>query len=44
MVKVKKWDKEKKKKDWANYRAEIKKQKYGIVPNLVFTMKEVGLY
>lgn len=41
MVKVKKWDKEKKKKDWANYRAEIKKQKYGIVPNLVFTMKEV---
>lgn len=41
MVKVKKWDKEKKKKDWANYRAEIKKQKYGIVPNLVFAMKEV---
>ncbi|MDE6132468.1 MAG: ABC transporter ATP-binding protein/permease, partial [Oscillospiraceae bacterium] len=41
MVKVKKWDKEKKKKDWANYRAEIKSQKYGIVQNLVFAMREI---
>lgn len=41
MVKVKKWDKEKKKKDWANYRAELKKQKYGIVQNLSFAMREI---
>ena len=41
MVKVKKWDKEKKKRDWANYRAEIKSQKYGIVQNLSFAMREI---
>lgn len=41
MLKVKKWDKEKKKKDWANYRAELKKQKYGIVQNLSFAMWEI---
>lgn len=41
MVKVKKWDKEKKKEDWAKYRAEIKSQKYGIMQNLSFAMREI---
>lgn len=43
MVKVKKWNGQKKKDDWAKYRAERKKNKYGIIPNLIFAMKEVWL-
>lgn len=41
MVKVKKYDKEKKKKNREAYRAEIKKQKYGIAQNLRFAMREI---
>lgn len=41
MVKVKKYSRKKKKEDMANYRAEIKTQKYGIVPNLIFAMREI---
>lgn len=41
MVKVTKWDKKKKKEDWAKYRAEVKSRKYGIIPNLIFMMREI---
>lgn len=41
MVKVKKYDREKKKKNREAYRAEIKKQKYGIAQNLRFAMREI---
>lgn len=41
MVKVTKWDKKKKKEDWAKCRAENKKMKYGIIPNLLYTMKDI---
>ena len=41
MVKVKKLDKKKKKEDWAKYRAEVKSRKYGIIPNLIFMMREI---
>lgn len=41
MVKVTKWDKAKKKADWANYRAEIKGLKYGIINNIMFVMKKL---
>lgn len=41
MVKVTKWDKKKKKEDWAKYRAEIKSRKYGIIPNLIYMMREI---
>ena len=41
MVKVAKWDKKKKKADWANYRAEIKCLKYGIFSNVLYIMKEI---
>lgn len=41
MVKVTKWDKKKKKEDRARYHAEIKKRKYGIIPNLMYMMREI---
>ncbi|MGN0553043.1 MAG: ABC transporter ATP-binding protein [Oscillospiraceae bacterium] len=41
MVKVTKWDKKKKKEDWAKYRAEIKSRKYSIIPNLIYMMREI---
>lgn len=41
MVKVTKWDKKKKKEDWVKYRAEVKSRKYGIIPNLIFMMREI---
>ena len=41
MVKVTKWDETKKKADRANYKAEIKALKYGIVNNVMFVMKEL---
>lgn len=41
MVKVKKYDREKKKKNREAYRNEIKKQKYGILANLSFAMREI---
>lgn len=41
MVKVTKWDKKKKKEDWAKYRAEIKSRKYGIIPNLRYILREI---
>lgn len=41
MVKVTKWDRKKKKEDRAKYRAEIKKRKYGIIPNLIYIMREI---
>lgn len=41
MVKVTKWNKKKKKEDWAKYRAEIKSRKYGIIPNLIYMMREI---
>lgn len=43
MVKVKKYDKEKKKKNRETYRAELKKNKYGIIPNLIWAMREIWL-
>ncbi|MCH5347927.1 MAG: ABC transporter ATP-binding protein [Oscillospiraceae bacterium] len=41
MVKVKKWDRKKKKAARANYRAEIKSQKYGMVTNVLYVMKDI---
>lgn len=41
MVKVTKWNGKKKKEDWAKYRAELKKNKYGIIPNLIWAMREI---
>ena len=41
MVKVTKWDRKKKKEDRAKYRAEIKSRKYGIIPNLIYIMREI---
>ena len=41
MVKVTKWSRTKKKADRANYKAEIKALKYGIVNNVMFVMKEL---
>ena len=41
MVKVKKYSKEKKKQDTANARAEVKKQKYSLMQNLSFAMREI---
>lgn len=43
MVKVTKWNGKKKKEDWAKYRAELKKNKYGIIPNLIWAMREIWL-
>lgn len=43
MVKVKKYDREKKKKNREAYRAELKKNKYGIIPNLIWAMREIWL-
>ncbi len=44
MVKVKKWDKQKKKEDWGKYRAEIKGMKYGIAENIAWAMKKIYGY
>lgn len=41
MVKVTKWDKQKKKADWGKYRAEIKGMKYGIAQNIRWAMREI---
>ena len=41
MVKVTKWDKKKKKEDWANYRAEIKRRKYGVWQNMMYILREI---
>lgn len=41
MVKVTKWDKKKKKEDWAKYRAEIKSRKYGVWQNMIYILREI---
>ena len=41
MVKVTKWDKKKKKEDWANYRAEIKSRKYNVWQNMIYILREI---
>ena len=41
MVKVQKYSKEKKKRDTENARAEVKKQKYSLMQNLTFAMREI---
>lgn len=41
MIKIAKWDKQKKKEDWRKHREEIRGMKYGIVPNLLFIMREL---
>ena len=41
MVKVTKMDKKKKKEDWANYRAEIKRRKYGVWQNMMYILREI---
>lgn len=41
MVKVTKLDRKKKKDDRAKYHAEIKSRKYGIIPNLIYMMREI---
>lgn len=41
MVKVTKWDRKKKKEDWANYRAEIKRRKYGVWQNMIYILREI---
>ncbi|MCM1330475.1 MAG: ABC transporter ATP-binding protein/permease [Ruminococcus sp.] len=40
MVKVQKYSKEKKKANGEKYRDEIKKQRYGILPNVAYAMRE----
>lgn len=41
MVKVTKWDRKKKKEDRANYRAEIKRRKYGVWQNMMYILREI---
>lgn len=41
MIKVTKWDKEKKKASRKSYKAEIKKQRYGILTNVFYVLKEI---
>ena len=41
MVKVTKWDKKKKKEDWARYRAEIKSRKYNVWQNMIYILREI---
>lgn len=41
MIKVTKWDRKKKKEDWARYRAEVKSRKYGVVSNLLYILREI---
>jgi len=41
MVKVTKWDKKKKKEDWAKYRAEIKSRKYNVRQNMTYILREI---
>lgn len=41
MIKVTKWDKKKKKEDWAKYRAEIKRRKYNVCQNMMYILREI---
>lgn len=41
MIKVTKWDRKKKKEDWARYRAEVKSRKYGVVRNMLYIIREI---
>lgn len=41
MIKVTKWDKEKRKESRRSYRAEIRKQRYGILTNVFYVLKEI---
>ena len=41
MVKVTKWDRKKKKEDWAKYRAEIKSRKYNVRQNMTYILREI---
>ena len=41
MIIVTKWDKEKRKESKRGYKAEIKKQRYGILINVFYVLKEI---
>ncbi len=41
MIKVTRWDKEKRKAARSSYRAEIKKQRYGILTNVMYVLKDI---